>query len=270
MAAILCNGGSSDKLLPPTEAAYLAGFFDGEGCFTIGRAKRAEHRSGVTYFAVMTAANTDLQVLIDIMGMCGNGKIQLSDKRRAVGHKTLYRIMFGANQIRHVLPQIRKYLRVKGKQADVLMEFLGAKVAGKNMTPELWQKFEQLRSEIRTLNVRGIKDTSAEQINIRAHAGIPSLRKHRACEYAGCERKHFAKGYCFMHYRKFVLRGGPKQYVKSCAQCGAEFAALRSDRVCCSKACADKRYYALHSEKVKASVAKSRRGKSAVGLPATT
>lgn len=260
MATILANGGSSDKVMAVHEAAYLAGFVDGEGCLTIGRARKEESRAGVTYFAVMTVSSTDLDALMAVMAMCGNGKVQLQDKRSRPEHRTLYRILWSANQIRHLLPQLRPYLLIKGRQADVLSKFLATKVNGRNVTPENWQQWEVWRAEIRTLNKRGRASAPVapdgallpERLSVRGDKR--SERPVRTCERVGCARVHYGKGFCWIHYRKFVLRGGPKVHAKQCVVCGSEFQAKRVDTECCSRKCIDKRYYAANAERIKAQV----------------
>jgi hypothetical protein len=167
MSSILYNVGSNDRLMSPTEAAYLAGFIDGEGCLTIGRASRKENRAGYRYIALLTVSNTDLRALHRITDLCGNGKIQLQDKRSSAEHKTLYRVIWSSNQMRHILPQIRPYLLIKGPQADIVMEYLAMTKAGRNTTPEYWRRCEELRAEVRTLNKRGLVNTAPEVIALR-------------------------------------------------------------------------------------------------------
>jgi|ERR1041384_3262276 hypothetical protein len=243
MPSILFNAGSSGKRLEPTEAAYVAGFVDGEGCLTIGRAARKENRSGFMYHALFTIGNTNLDGLRAIVAMCGNGKVQLSDKRKALGHKPMYRIVFSHGQIRHLLPQLRPYMNLKGRQADLLLAFLDTKVNGQHVTDDDLKRWEGLRSEIRTLNLRGIKDTAPQDVTMRPQNYRWGKRSTRTCQIDGCEREHYGKDYCWMHYRKFVLRGGPKQYQRNCVVCGEGFTAKRKDTECCSKKCGDKRYY---------------------------
>lgn len=170
MTAILRNFGTSGRVLTDAERGYLAGFVDGEGCLTIGKASRPGYRCGYSYEAIMTVSNTHLDGLIKIAEMCGNGKIQLQDKRDKPHHKTLYRIVFGHGQIRHLLPQIRPLLLMKGAQADIILEFLSLKKSGKNPDELLIQRFEALRSAVRELNRRGNTDTDAEPVVMRPHA----------------------------------------------------------------------------------------------------
>lgn len=202
----ILNEGSSGKTLEPVEAAYVAGFVDGEGCLTIGRAVRAESRSGFTYEAIFAIGNTNYDALVSIMRTCGNGKIQLQDKRSRPEHKAMYRLIFSSNQIRRLLPQLRPFLRIKGAQADIVLRFLGSKVAGRNVTPELWQSFENMRAQVRALNARG-RAVVPESLSVRPVKPMPKRRtEERPCGIDGCAREYFAKGYCFMHYRRLVNR----------------------------------------------------------------
>jgi hypothetical protein len=183
--------------------------------------------------------------------MCGNGRIVVSDKRKVLGHKPMYRLDFSANQIRHLLPQIQKYLRIKNRQADVLLRFLATKHGGKKSTDEEWQQQEDLRAEIRTLNKRGLTDTSPEVLVIRPKVEKPE----RFCELQGCRRLHYGRGYCWIHYKKYIQRGGPVTHQRVCEVCGSGFETRRADTRCCSKDCTDKRYYRMNAERIKAQVA---------------
>lgn len=257
MTATIKNIGSSQRVMSVDEAAYLAGFFDGEGTLTIGRAKRVESRAGFSYEAIMTVGNTDMEALNAVLAMSGNGKIQLSDKRKVLGHKPMYRVLFSANQIRHVLPQIRPYLRVKARQADIITTFLASKVGGKNVTPDLWQLWEDLRAEVRALNLRGIKDTDAETLIVReTRVRVPGPQ--RLCVVDGCGRRHLSHGYCGMHRYRFLLKGEPARYEKSCEVCATPFVATRKHSRHCSQKCRDRAYYQRNSERIKASVAASK------------
>ena len=266
MTATIKNIGSSKRLMSVDEAAYLAGFFDGEGTLTIGRAKRTESRAGFTYEAIMTVGNTDMEALNAVLAMSGNGKIQLSDKRKVLGHKPMYRVLFSANQIRHVLPQIRPYLRVKARQADIVAEFLESKFNGLHVTPDRWQLWEDLRAEVRALNLRGLKDTDAETLVVReARVRLPGPQ--RLCVVDGCDRRHLSHGYCGMHRYRFLLKGEPARYDKSCVVCAKEFVASRRNSRHCSQKCRDRERYVLNADRIKANAAANKARKRAERNP---
>jgi hypothetical protein len=205
MSWILYKAEKGVRKLSVQEAAWLAGFMDGEGTLTIGRATRSESRSGFSYEALMVVSNTEYDVLVGIVDMCGGGKVQRSNVKKAAHHKDGFRAIWSANEIRRLLPQIRPFLRVKGKQADILLRFLESKVAGRNVTAELWQSFERLRAEVRGLNQRGAVEVSESALTVRPVAEMPR-KPVRMCEVDGCIRRHFSKGMCHMHYRKLIQR----------------------------------------------------------------
>lgn len=250
MTAILWNHGSSDKVMSPTEAAYVAGFVDGEGTITIGKATRRESRAGVAHDAIFSMANTNLPVLKSIVETCGNGKIQvMRQKKTPSHHKTGYRVWFTANQIRHVLPQVRPFLRLKAKQADILLKFLASKVYGKNVDESAWGQWEKWRFDIRTLNWKGIEAPKLEPIVLRPDGRKHGPRTRRKCQLEECGRKHYGQGWCWEHYYEHIIVPGraatktPAQYVKACAICEKEFKARRIDTECCSRKCSSRMTY---------------------------
>lgn len=267
MTAILKNYGTSDKTLSEAEAGYLAGFLDGEGCLTIGRAHRKGYRSGHSYFAIMTLANTNLDALHHIAKLAGNGKIQLQDKRDRPEHKTLYRLFFGAGQIRKVLPQLQPYLLVKSRQAELLLDFLNIKESGRYRTDKYWHECEQLRAEIRGLNARGLTNTSAEDVTMRDRR----VRVGSSCRMDGCDGPRYGQGYCYQHYYALVLK--PKQDAAKiaknkhivCVICGKTFVSRRSQPAsACSRRCRGRQYYLRNVERIKAVVAANKARKVAV------
>src|SRR5688572_7825878 len=195
MSWILYKAEKGVRNLSIQEAAWLAGFMDGEGTLTIGRATRSESRSGFSYEALMVVANTEYDVLVGIVNMCGGGKVQRSNVKKVAHHKDGYRAIWSANEIRRLLPQIRPFLRIKARQADILLRFLESKVAGRRVTAELWQSFERMRAEVRELNRRGTAVVTEDALTVRPTAPMPR-KPVRTCEVEGCVRRHFSKGMC--------------------------------------------------------------------------
>lgn len=275
MGTTVLNVGSSDRVLSVAQAAYVAGFVDGEGCLTITRARRVGSRAGFTYQATFTIGNTNLDALKRIQAMCGNGRILLSDKRTKLGHKVMYRLDFTANQIRHLLPQLRPHLFVKQRQAEVLAEFLGRRLSGRNTTADEWQWMEQQRSVIRTLNLRGIKNTEPDVLSVRDVAEHPAAA--RQCSVDGCGGRHYGHGLCFGHYYEQIARPSrlaQKEAVKRgrdgriCVMCQQPFTPVRADSECCSRKCRDRRYYKQNSDRLKAQVAAYKARKRKELMPA--
>lgn len=147
--------------MSPTEAAYFAGFVDGEGTIGVIRARRSGNKVGYRLQPYLAVANTDFAALERIQEMCGNGRLMQQTNPATPHHKPGYTIRLSPDQIRHVLPQIRPYLLIKAKQADYLMEFLSIHVSRKRPTEQEQKELDRLRDAVCTLNARGVKVSEA-------------------------------------------------------------------------------------------------------------
>ena len=151
----------SNTVLSRTDAAYVAGFVDGEGTFTIVRSKRSGRRAlGWQYQPCFSVANSDLELLLSIRRTCGNGRIQSNYHRKELQHRTVYQLKFWAHQMRHLIPQLLPYLRGKQRQADILLKYLGhvKRAEGTAKPLSYWQAVENMRVEIANLNIRGNRE----------------------------------------------------------------------------------------------------------------
>lgn len=160
----------SKKRMSATGAAYMAGFLDGEGTITLVKATWKRNRAGFQYQPLVSLANTNRGVLEQIVGLCGNGRITVTNSPH-VTHKLGYCVRFSTNQIRHVLPQLLPYLRIKKRQAQLLLKFLSFRTAGKHLSDETYRRMEDIRMQLRGLNQRG---TTAEASNAEWEAIRPS------------------------------------------------------------------------------------------------
>jgi hypothetical protein len=151
----------SDKVMSPTEAAYFAGFIDGEGSVGIYKAKRKEQRSGYRLQPALSVANTNVEALKTIQRMCGNGRLIQSTNHAHPNHKPGYILRFTANQMRHLLPQVKPYLLIKAQQAEYVLQFLASMKNGRNVSDEEWAEKHRLRDAVCALNARGVKVSEA-------------------------------------------------------------------------------------------------------------
>lgn len=148
----------SDRTMTATEAAYFAGFVDGEGTITVIRSRQADRRSGWKYQPTVNVANSDLPILRWLRDTCGNGWIKSNFHKKVLAHhRTVYQLRLTANQMRHVLPQLLPYLRVKKTQAVLLLEFLEftKRRDGLARSDEYWARLEDIRCRLSTMNPRG-------------------------------------------------------------------------------------------------------------------
>jgi hypothetical protein len=235
----------STKTLDATEAAYVAGFLDGEGTVTIGRETRSANRVGYRYHPCLMLANTNREGLEHVQRLCGNGRIDCAIAAKGRNQKPLYRLWFSANQIRQLLPQVRPFVFIKRPQIALLMRFLDLLPHSKDAGAEHWAAIEQLRGEIRALNYRGATKPSLKAARVFIREKKPPVRTRRirgVCQITDCGRPHAGKGYCRYHYKVYVERGGPTRHERVCEHCGTAFITRYKHTRFCSKACNDKNY----------------------------
>lgn len=147
----------SDKVMSPTEAAYVAGFVDGEGTISVYRARRKESKRGYRFMPLLSVANTDFAALVAVQEMMGNGRLIQTTNPKVDRYKIGYNLRLSPDQIRHVLPQLLPYLHIKKRQAQYVLEFLSLSKKGRNMTPEQHVSADQITDALKTINQRGVR-----------------------------------------------------------------------------------------------------------------
>jgi len=145
-----------DPSNPPSvaELAYVAGFFDGEGCITISTKKNTNY-----FRLTVQISQTDLSVLEWIASRFG-GSVHNHGKQKERCKKT-WIWFIGSFQAHEFLRVIRPYLIVKAERADIAMMFRETMCeqgsAPKNRsTPEIIARRWELKRKISELNKRGV------------------------------------------------------------------------------------------------------------------
>lgn len=245
------------------QAAYVAGAIDGEGHIGITRRRAGlvEWQRSAQFRCNITIANTNKAWLEELQRWVGGlvHRTSVATERRREG----FVLAFNGTHAKALLMRVAPYLLMKRRQSEIALRYyeVAAKrrlfsVNAQPTNPAIVAELDALYQEMRGLNLHRLVQAK------------PSGRKpDRKCSAEGCDRKHYGKGYCWTHYRKFLVRGGPAHYEKPCAVCGTVFVARRSDTECCSRKCTDKRYYAMHSEEVKAKASRQRRRQSDKDAP---
>jgi hypothetical protein len=142
-------------VLTETQAAYLAGLLDGEGHITIIKSRRSGglHKGNHYAYARMSIGITH-DVLVEMQAEYGFGKIYHL-KSRNKKHKNLISWSISSNIMRAVLPQVLPYLRVKKKQAELVLQYLSL-AKRRDRTQKYRDDVDAIHSEIRSLNKRGV------------------------------------------------------------------------------------------------------------------
>lgn len=207
----------SKKQMSVEEAAYVAGFIDGEGTIGIIRETRKEALAGFRYTAYFSVCSTDMNVLEAIRSMMGNGRIISTHHKKAKPHhKDVFKLTLSPNQIRDVVPKILPYLIIKREQALLVLEFLDIKQGTNNYTNNNMEKQHSFWQKARFLNQRG-----KNQISILFGGLRPVVRPEMpTCSFEGCTRKHYGKGLCRKHY-KWVIESKTYKMIgrPNCAIC---------------------------------------------------
>lgn len=100
---------------------YLAGFMDGEGSIMITKLSPRES-SRAYYRARIDLANTDWRALEEIRDQYGG--ILVAGPRQRDTWKTAYHLVWTDGRVARLLARLRPYLRLKRKQADLVLEFI--------------------------------------------------------------------------------------------------------------------------------------------------
>ncbi len=148
--------------LAPVSAKYLAGFIDGEGSLMIP--KWTDSASGRTHYrARIAVASSDRVVLEEIRRTFGG--ILVSQSFPGTKWKASFQLVWSDGMVDTVLSSVAPHLRIKGKQASVLSEFMEHRRTtrqrrhGRYLAPhpaEVVAYRARLHREMRRLNSRGV------------------------------------------------------------------------------------------------------------------
>lgn len=128
----------------PTVIAWAAGFFDGEGCVSVGR----DGHLAVTASQVVP---DPLFALSDAFGGTIRGAKAVEPNRQ-----DQWQWRTNGEGARRFLVAVRPYLRVKGRQADLAFELMALpRARGLSITPAVAVERERIFQAVRALNRRG-------------------------------------------------------------------------------------------------------------------
>jgi hypothetical protein len=130
------------------EKAYLAGFLEADGCISIRKFKRNKRRRKDYYGGVVSIVNTNKGILEYFHKLIGKGTIHVLCKGTAKWKRS-YRYQINGREASKVLAEIRPYMKMKYKQADLFCEMYDVKQ--NHMTQEQYDKAEQRYEEIKVL-----------------------------------------------------------------------------------------------------------------------
>jgi hypothetical protein len=130
-----------------TDAAWLAGFIDGEGSIML-----ALRRATGAVELLLAISNTDRSALETVVQLTGLGAVN-ERPRQSSRHKTAYFWRCSSAGAESVIQQIRPYLRVKPRQADLALTFQSRLRDPAEKSDRSWQL--AARETMQALNRRG-------------------------------------------------------------------------------------------------------------------
>ena len=149
------------------DTAYIAGFVDGEGCFSIDKSVRKDrkYKTAIYGFSIRIS-QTQLEVLEWIQTHIGGNIYERKSRDRQYPKcKTSWHLQLYGKTAERAVPLLAPYLRVKQPHVKVALEFFekrgnifgirNAKGHQVRLPPEMRAERERLYREMRKLN-RGL------------------------------------------------------------------------------------------------------------------
>lgn len=97
------------------DVAYIAGFFDGEGCIRIKRA----NQGGNSYYITATITNSNKMILEYIKDIFG-GKVREAEKK---ANKVIYHYELTSSEAVDMIKTLLGFLKEKKEQAELAINF---------------------------------------------------------------------------------------------------------------------------------------------------
>lgn len=124
------------------DIAYIAGLTDGEGCLSLHA--RFKYGSNV-YQLQISISNQHIETLQWVQSLFGGN---ISKKQNGVVQWRPYSV---TDQVRF-LKTVRPYLRIKARQADLLLAYRKTVGNGRKCSPELLKQRNAIVQEVYSLN----------------------------------------------------------------------------------------------------------------------
>lgn len=105
-------------MVTETQAAWAAGFFDGEGCVSLHLHTK---RSGQQYPAVAIILTQKDRRPLDFFHALFGAKETISVVHRTIHKRPYFRVVYSGRRAAEVLRVLRPYLTLKGEVADVAL-----------------------------------------------------------------------------------------------------------------------------------------------------
>lgn len=161
--------------MKPTEAAYLAGLVDGEGCLII-RSKRITGAGNHVVDYHLEITMTDKEPIYWCQKVTSLGRLYrlYNGNRKRKQHSPVYRWTVSSQQAARVVQQILNFLINKRKQADLFLELSRIKGSYRTGHPQNFRRMHQILVQSRRLKGRASRATGVHQIPATNRVTKPS------------------------------------------------------------------------------------------------
>ena len=143
---------------------YLAGIIDGEGNVSIIKRIAEESRINLTFVPTVRISMTRAKELIEEIAEQYEGRFY--SRKRKKGYREIYIVMFTCRQVEPVLKAVLPYLRIKKRQANLLLEFNGLRKWGGHVPKSVLKRQVEIYNKVRRLNssLKGFKPLKIDKI----------------------------------------------------------------------------------------------------------
>ena len=186
--------------------AYIAGLLDGEGSFMIEK-KFSAHSEKIYYMPRIAITMCEEELLNTVKANLESGYI--TKALRKGNQRPAFSLTFGQGDI-FWLPEVLPYLRLKKKQAQLLLDLVNYK---ENNAHEYTQQ-ETLKQQVHQLNARG-----TEKFQEEYKAKLKSVDAAR------------------VQAHQTVIAKKIVEHTKTCPVCETGFVAKKNDAIFCSHKC---------------------------------
>lgn len=112
------------KAISRDDLIYIACFIDCEGTIGLSRHSPKQREQYESYGAGVSITNTNRLILKSFVEITGFGKVVLNNKVEKKGYKPTHSYYIIHKEIKLLLPMLLPHLRMKQKQAELVLEFL--------------------------------------------------------------------------------------------------------------------------------------------------
>lgn len=153
--------------LSPTQAAYLAGLIDGEGCISYRMEKDSRPIDGPKRYPSLKVdiTNTNEELIRWTEAIVGDGYVYHAKAYQNQNHKTRWSITWKSNKAIALLGAILPYLTIKKSRAELMLELhsktleaLSGRQTFSNQGPPEWllQEREKAVAAMSEFNKKGV------------------------------------------------------------------------------------------------------------------